>query len=120
MTRQVDVQRTEKILGRHTRLTIGFQFTMGGEIVHLQEDGYSAQVWLKDPDGAVSGPFVGTVVGDRANYTLDSDSADVASTETPDRHLEIVCVVTNSNNTLVSDIRELVIGDWPGSVSLDD
>ena len=117
MAKKIDDQKLDKTLGRWTRLGIPFRWTIGGTPVDLEAKGYTAEVWIEQPDGTWTGPHQATVAGEEAHYQLAVDDLAVASPGTG-TNMRVVCVATNPQNRLVSDAREIPVGDWAGADTL--
>lgn len=105
-----------KTLGQHTRLGLTFRWTLNGEPVDLQNDGYTVRVWVTAPDGTtVDGPKAVTdVTGDDARYVLDVNDLSLPSPQTS-AYVRVVAVAENAENTLVSDARAITVGGWGGA-----
>lgn len=115
MVQTIDKLALSKTLGRHTKLSVPFSWSIGGTAVDLEAESYSVRVWVQDTDGTtISGPTDATVSGTEATYDMNTD--DLASpSETSDDTVILVAVAENVTNTLVSDGRAIVVGDWGGA-----
>jgi hypothetical protein len=83
-------------------------------VVDLESDGYTVRVWVGQVDGTTSGPFSTTVNGTIAEYNLKLADLETAS-PTQVENVLITAVAENGTHTLVSDSREIKVGDWPGA-----
>lgn len=102
-------------LGRHTRVRVPFSWKMAGELVDLIAEGYTVRVWVQASDGTESGPFAATLAtATVAEYNLSLTDLDTAS-PTPVENVRITAVAENGTHTLVSDVREITVGDWGGA-----
>jgi hypothetical protein len=115
MAQKIDALKLTKILGRHTRLNIPFSWTIGGVPVPLQDNGYTVRVWVTNQTGeTIAGPYPTVVSGNVANYVMNVADL-LAASETANDTVKIVAVAENEDMTLVSDSREIVVGDWGGA-----
>lgn len=111
----INQEKLSKILGRHTRLGVPFSWTIGGQPVDLEADGYSVRVWVTSVDGTtISGPESATVSSTTATYVMSVSDLNEASPSTNENVL-IVAVAENGQNTLVSDARAITVGAWGGA-----
>lgn len=115
MAQKIDALKLTKTLGRHTRLNIPFSWTIGGVPVPLEDNGYTVRVWVTNQTGeTIAGPYPTIVSGNIANYVMNvADLVDASESATDT--VKIVAVAENEDMTLVSDSREIVVGDWGGA-----
>lgn len=114
MATSLPVIKHPKTLGRHTRVDIPFSWTLNGDTVDLEGQGFTVRVWITRIDGSVTGPHATTISGTTATYRLDASDLDTASPEVRD-FVEIVAVAENDDFTFVSDARAFRVGDWSGA-----
>lgn len=111
----IGAHKLTKVLGRHTRLGVPFTWTIGGSQVNLESQNYTVRVFVTAVDGTtVAGPFSTTVSGNTATYTMNVDDLDTASASA-NNVVSLVAVAENGQNTLVSDARQIVVGNWGGA-----
>lgn len=111
----IDQVQHPKTLGRHTRLTVPYSWTIAGVPVDLEGGGFVVRVWVTDVDGTtVAGPFPTTVAGNVASYNMQYTDLENAS-PTTSGVVRLVAVAENEINTLVSDARAIRVGNWGGA-----
>lgn len=111
----IGAHKLTKILGRHTRLGVPFTWTIAGGAVNLEQQDYTVRVFVTAVDGStVAGPFPTVVSGNTATYTMNTDDLATASATASDV-VTLVAVAENGQNTLVSDARQITVGNWGGA-----
>ena len=115
MAKTADVQKLDKRLGRHTRLALPFEYRIDGKLVDLEGLGYTARAYVATPDDEEHGPFPCDIDGTQAIYTLRAEDVGQASVRRGRSNVRVTVVAESGNSTLVSDVREIAVGDWPGA-----
>lgn len=118
MAVNIDNLRLTKTLGAHTRVNVPFSWSIGGVLVDLEAENYTVRVYVTGVDDVTAGPFSTTVAGTQAHYLLQVTDLEDVSQTTSDP-VTLVAVAENGNSTLISDGREIIVGDWGGSTDYE-
>lgn len=114
MVATIDEVRLAKTLGRHTRLAMRFRWQLNSQLVDLAAGGYTVSVFVEGVAGVVSGPRSASISGTDAIYVLEASDLQAASLNS-DTPVKIVARAESTENTLISDARTIVVGDWGGA-----